>query len=156
MNRTSNALPSSATWLGLAGVLPQLVACVAGVTNPQWSGFIGIASFAYASLIFSFLGGLWWGVGLTTPKTKGWIFTAAVCPSLVAWGGALAIYAEPKWWPTAMGVVAIGLIISPLVDVQIAKSAPLPEGWIKLRWTLSVGLGFLTLAIAVFLRHAII
>jgi hypothetical protein len=52
-------------------------------------------------------------------------------------------------WPgPSLVVLGVCLILSPLVDRAIGRSATLPAGWIRLRIMLSAGLGGLTLMLA--------
>ena len=155
MTQTPNALPNNAMWLGLAGLMPQLLACVLAYTSKNWNVYIAVSGFAYAALIFSFLGGVWWGNAMSATKSHLWIFVAAICPSLIAWISALMIFTDIKWWPYATSAVAVGLIVSPLVDHQIGNIIAHPKGWMRLRWILSIGLGFLTLIIAGTSAHAV-
>ena len=149
MTQSQITLSKYAMWLGFAGLLPQALACVLVIATRDWDIYIKVSSFAYATLIFSFLGGVWWGNALSAPKSHLWIFIAAVCPSLIAWIAAILIFADFKWLPYSTSAIAIGLIISPLVDQQIGKIIVQPNGWMRLRWMLSIGLGFLTLTLAV-------
>ena len=51
--------------------------------------------YGYAALIFSFLGGVWWGLAaMGGARTPGWVWVAAVVPSLLALATA---------WPWATG-----------------------------------------------------
>jgi len=137
-------LSDNARLLGYAGLLPQIAACMA-VLKGGPAGWSALAlGYGYAALIFSFLGGVWWGIALATPGSPRWTFAAAVLPSLIA----LAL-----WFPWMVGwtwpgpeMIALGPLIaaSPLVDRAIGFRA---EGWMALRWRLSLGLGGLTLAI---------
>jgi len=137
-------LPENARWLGLAGLLPQFAAFVAVLKGgPEaWTGLA--LAYGYAALIFSFLGGVWWGIGLSTPQAPRWTFIAAVTPSLIA----LAL-----WFPWMVGwtwpgpeLVVLGLLTaaSPLLDRAIGFGS---AGWMRLRWQLSLGLGGLTVMI---------
>ena len=145
MTHKPNALPKSAFWLGLAGLLPQLLACMFALVSREWNTFVILSGFAYPALIFSFLGGVWWGNALSAGRAPAWIFVAAVCPSLIGFASALLIFSDLKWWPSATSTLAIGLIVSPLIDKQIARSIEMPDGWMNLRWLLSISLGLLTL-----------
>ncbi|WP_420382872.1 DUF3429 domain-containing protein [Novosphingobium sp.] len=139
-----NPIPPNARLLGLAGLLPQLAALLAVLKGgpAAWTA-LGLA-YGYAALIFSFLGGIWWGIGLALPQMPRWIFIAAVTPSLIA----LAL-----WFPWMMGwswpgpeLITLGLLLaaSPLVDRAIGFA---PAGWMRLRWQLSLGLGGLSVLI---------
>lgn len=155
MAQSQITLSKYALWLGFTGLLPQVFACALAITNGSWGIYIPVSGFAYAALIFSFLGGVWWGNALSSQKLHLWIFVAAVCPSLIAWIAALLIFVDFRWRPYSNGAIAIGLIISPLIDQQIGKIISHPKGWMKLRWILSIGLGFLTLIIAAQSVHAV-
>ena len=57
------AVPPVARWLGYAGLLPQALAFVAVAAGEVGGRFTALAlSYAYAALILSFLGGMWWGL----------------------------------------------------------------------------------------------
>ena len=139
-----NKLPDNARWLGLAGLLPQ-IAAVAAVIHGGEARWTALAlSFGYAALIFSFLGGVWWGLALAAPRVPRWTFAVSVLPSLIA----LAL-----WYPWMVGdtwpgpeLVVLGALIagSPLVDRAIGFA---PLGWMALRWQLSLGLGGLTMVV---------
>lgn len=140
MNRVSEA----ARALGYAGLLPQVAALLAVFKGGPWA-WTGLAlAYAYAALIFSFLGGVWWGIGIAKPETPRWIFLASVMPCLIAVAG---------WFPWMMGwtwpgpeLIALGVCIalSPLVDLAIGLK---PKGWMGLRRNLSICLGVLTVLI---------
>ena len=155
MTQSQMTLSKYVMWLGFAGLLPQAFACMLTFTNSSWNVYIIISGFSYAALIFSFLGGIWWGNALSAPKPHLWIFAAAVCPSLIAWIAALLLFLDFKWWPYATSTIAIGLIISPLVDQQIGRIIVQPKGWMRLRWMLSIGLGFLTIILSFASVHAV-
>jgi Protein of unknown function (DUF3429) len=136
--------------LGLWGLAPQII-CVGTALGDQELKWTSLAlGYGYAALIFSFLGGLWWGLALMTPRAPGWIYVAAVAPSLIG----LATYAP--WifgwsWPgPSLVTLGICLTASPLVDRTISKHIVLPLGWMQTRMLLSLGLGGLTLILATF------
>lgn len=136
-----NALPRAARQLGYAGLLPQAICALYVFDGGKWQWTAQAIAFGYAALIFSFLGGVWWGIGLSRDYAPRWIFGCAVMPSLLA----LAAYAPwiIGWeWP-GPSLIALGvmLMLSPLVDVLIGEQAP---GWLCLRTQLSLGLGGLT------------
>lgn len=133
--------PRAARQLGYAGLLPQLICALYALEGGKWQWTAQAIAFGYAALIFSFLGGVWWGIGLTRDDAPRWIFGWAVMPSLLA----LAAYAPwvIGWeWP-GPSLIAIGimLMVSPLVDSLIGAVGP---AWLSLRLQLSVGLGGLT------------
>lgn len=141
-----NHLPSKARWLGYAGLLPQLIAVVLFLRGGEWGWIAMAGSFAYASLIFSFLGGVWWGQALSVPNAPRWAFVAAILPSLLSL--ALFLPWTLGWdWP-GPSLLWLGLLIgvSPLVDRRLGLGG---ASWIQLRWHLSLGLGALTLLLGI-------
>lgn len=148
MNRaTLSPLPSFARFLGYAGLLPQacvLASLVLGGPEAR-STALGLA-FAYAALIYSFLGGVWWGLAAAThvPVPR-WVWAVAVLPSLFALGAAWP-WATGHAWTGPSLVVLGGLIMSSvLVDLKLRSLGLTPPGWLPLRLPLSIGLGFMTL-----------
>jgi hypothetical protein len=81
-------LETSARWLGLAGLLPQLLAVLL-LTDAELRWTAIAAGFGYAALIFSFLGGVWWGMAFATPSAPKWAYAAAVMPSLIGFAAYL-------------------------------------------------------------------
>ena len=141
----------SARALGYAGLLPQVATLLAVFKGGEWAWTALALAYAYAALIFSFLGGVWWGIGIARPESPRWIFLAGVMPSLIA----LAL-----WWPWMAGwswpgpeliVLGICLAASPLVDMAIGLK---PEGWLALRLNLSVLLGGLSVVIGLMAERA--
>ena len=143
-----DALPKLAFRLGLAGLLPQVIAVliVIGGGEYRWSALA--VGYGYAALIFSFLGGIWWGQALSPASAPGWIYAAAVAPSLIALGTYMPWIYGLDWPGPSLAVLGVCLIASPLVDRAIGRAMTLPGGWMKLRWILSGGLGGLTLLLA--------
>jgi hypothetical protein len=149
MTGNTPPLPAAARWLGYAGLLPQVIA-VAMLLDDATLKWIAIAGgYGYAALIFSFLGGVWWGLALNAAKPPSWLFPVAVLPSLVA----LASYLPWIWgleWPEpSLWILALSLLLSPLVDSALGRHIPLPAGWLRLRVHLSTGLGLLTMVLAI-------
>jgi hypothetical protein len=148
MTEQPRLLHPSAKWLGYAGLLPQLFAVLMLIDDGglRWIAIAG--GYGYAAFIFSFLGGVWWGLGLTAQNPPRWLFAVAIAPSLIA----LATYLPWTWgwdWPTlSLWILALCLVLSPLVDRALGRSIGLPEGWLRLRAQLSVGLGLLTFMLA--------
>ncbi|MGN7999985.1 DUF3429 domain-containing protein [Sphingomonas sp. 22176] len=142
------SLAPAARMLGYAGLLP-LIGCVAGlVLLPMHRALLLDAGFGYAALIFSFLGGLWWGQGVARGKASPALFTVAVVPSLIAWGLMLL---RLLGWTTQEALLGLGaaILLSPIVDLALERKQASVQGWIALRLQLSTGLGALTLALAV-------
>ncbi len=146
--------PGPATWLGYAGLLPQLAAVVVLSAHDPATRFTALAmAYAYAALILSFLGGIWWGLAAkahaATP-VPGWIWFAAVAPSLIALASAWPWATGDPWPGPSLVVLGIALIGSLAVDYKLRAAGLCPPWWLRLRAPLSIGLGALTLAIACF------
>jgi hypothetical protein len=138
-------LPPAARWLGLAGIAPQALASMAVLSGDESRWVALAAAYGYAALIFSFLGGLWWGMGISQAKPRPWIFAVAVAPSLIAFATYLPWIWGLDWPQPALMVLGLCLVSSPLVDQAFAKTGiTLPAGWIAQRWVMSLGLGGLT------------
>lgn len=134
--------------LGYAGLLPQAaaVALIAGGSDLQWSALA--AAFGYAALIFSFLGGIWWGQAVMAPSAPGWVAGVAVAPSLIAFAAYLPWIWGLDWPGPSLVLIGLALLASPLVDRRLAPLFGLAPEWLLLRFRLSAGLGLLTLAAA--------
>lgn len=134
--------------LGYAGLVPQIGFLAAAAFVPPLIPAAAILGWVYAGLIFSFLGGAWWGFALLDARAPRWVVPVSVLPSLI---GLLSAVPVVLGWPglaVPSVIVAIGLLSSPFVDTVIARAIELPSGWLRLRWHLSIGLGLLTLALA--------
>ena len=146
------ALPPTAHIAGYAGLLPQIIA-TAMVFSSDDLRWIGLASaYGYAAFIFSFLGGIWWGFGVVARKESvpaAPIFMAAVAPSLIAFVTYLPWIWGLDWPGPSMLLLGLCLLTSPLVDGWIQSQCRLPDGWMRMRWVLSLGLGGLTIALGI-------
>ena len=140
------ALPQSLRQLGYAGLLPQAAAVVVALDGGEWRWTALAVGFGYAALIFSFLGGVWWGIGVARDDAPGWIFAVAVVPSLIALAAYLPWIAGYNWPGPSLLVIGACLLLTPLVDRAIGF---LPAGWLALRLQLSLGLGAMSLALGV-------
>jgi hypothetical protein len=140
-------LPSLRT-LGLAGLLPQIVAVLVVLAMPDWRWVALAAGWAYAALIFSFLGGMWWAIALVRSELPPRIHALAVAPSLIAFASFLPWTLGWTWPGPSLMILGALLTLSYRVDRWISSVTPLPDGWIVLRTQLSLGLGALTIALA--------
>ena len=138
--------------LGLAGLLPQ-IACVAALyLGPNvWREPATLIAFAYAALIFTFLGGTWWGIAASAPaaerrRTLGWVWIAAILPRLIALAAFMPLVFDLAWPEPSLVALGGAILFSPLVDRALGPLAP--RWWMALRVPLSLGLGSLTIAAA--------
>ena len=145
-------IPGTPRLLGFAGILPQAIAAAAVYAGPEeWSEPARFVAFAYAALIFTFLGGAWWGLVASAPAaqrrgTHGWAWIAAVLPSLLALAGFVLLALELVPLEPLLVALGGGLLLSPVVDAKLGTLAP--RWWMALRVPLSLALGVLTLAAA--------
>lgn len=146
MREAKDRMDGSARLLGYCGLLPQMAAIGTTLTGgPELYWTAMAVAYGYAAFIFSFLGGVWWGLGLAIAQPPRWIFVAAVMPSLIALATYLPWVLGWDWPRPSLMILAVALIASPLVDRLIVRGREGLGGWLKLRWHLSLGLGGLTL-----------
>jgi Protein of unknown function (DUF3429) len=144
-------LPKAAFLAGYAGLLPQLIAAALVLSDSEYRRTGLAAAYGYAAFIFSFLGGIWWGFGVVARKDgvdAGPIFALAVAPSLIAFASYLPWIWGWDWPGPSLAWIGLFLMISPLADRWLMQRCTLPNGWMKLRWHLSLGLGGLTFLLA--------
>lgn len=147
---------ASALKLGVAGLLPQVLAVALAFADDRWRWTAVAFGFGYAALIFSFLGGIWWGLGLARRDPPAWIFGVAVVPSLIATGSYVPWIFGLPWPQPSLILLALLILLSPLVDRAIIRhlrgldgsTTFNPAGWLRLRSLLSLGLGGLTLLLS--------
>lgn len=149
MIQSTLAVPTGPRWLGLAGLLPQLLCLLALVGGNPEARYVALAcAFAYAALILSFLGGLWWGLAAAHGRAPAWVWIAAVVPSLVAFASAYPWMVGEDWPGPSLALLGAALIASLGVDWKLRAMGIAPVWWLWLRVPLSLGLGGMTLAIA--------
>ncbi len=134
--------------LGYAGLLPQIICIALELAGGQWQWVAMATAWAYAAIIFSFLGGIWWGLGIAHPALDRRVYIAAVLPSLIALASYIPWTLGWTWPGPSLVLLGVCLMATPLVDRWIASQITLPIGWMKLRVTLSLGLGGMSLILA--------
>ena len=146
------SVPALPRWLGVAGLLPQFTCVAVLYAGPaEWREAALAIAFAYAALILSFLGGMWWGIAAAAPaaqrrKALGWLWIAAVLPSLVALACFLPWALDWAWPEPSLVMLGGALLVSLGVDAKLGALAP--RWWMALRVPLSTGLGLATIAAA--------
>jgi hypothetical protein len=141
-------LPPIMRALGYAGLLPQLFAVAALLTGGLAWRFTALAlAFAYAALILSFLGGLWWGLAAREPqRAPPWVWVAGVTPSLVALATTVPWMVGGEWPGPSLLVLGVAILGTLAIDRALDRRGLCPPGWVRLRTYLSLGLGALTVA----------
>lgn len=145
MNKAS--LSNLAVVLGVAGVLPQIVALWAcRLETTRYQGLA--AGYFYAALILSFLGGIWWGIAASKPAAPRWLYVAAVVPSLVAFASGVRWMTGDTWPGPSLWVLGAAIVLAALVDWRLFALGLIDDRLLRLRVGLSLGLGAPTLILA--------
>ena len=82
--------------------------------------------YAYAALILSFLGGLWWGIAASRPNPPEWLWVAAIAPSLIALGSAVPWATGQPWPGPSLLILGVALIGALAVDLVLARQGLVP------------------------------
>lgn len=148
--KTSAFLPTSARWLGAAGLIPPMLLLAVLLIGP--SAFRPAAIYlalSYSALILSFIGGTWWGLAAQTNlRASPWIWLVAIAPSLIAFV-AVGVWVMGKAPGPSLWVLGGSLIGALGVDLMLAGNGLCPPGWLRLRTPLSIGLGGITIVVAI-------
>lgn len=141
--------PTIARLLGFAGLLPHIAVVLVLLERNNELRFFALAmGYAYAALILSFLGGIWWGFAARAERAPLWLWVAAVLPSLIALASFLPWATGEPWPGPSLIVIGVALIAALGVDWQLHRLGLAPEWWLRLRLPLSLGLGTLSIAMA--------
>lgn len=141
--------PTIARLLGFAGLLPHIAVVLVLLERNNELRFFALAmGYAYAALILSFLGGIWWGFAARAERAPVWLWVAAVLPSLIALASFLPWATGEPWPGPSLIVIGVALIGSLGVDWQLHRTGLAPDWWLRLRLPLSLGLGTLSIAMA--------
>ena len=89
VTRPDDSLPTVATWLGRAGLLPFVAAPLVMALLPEQARFAGDVLAVYALSIICFLVGVWWGLALIRRAALALLLSNAVV--LVAFFGYLGL-----------------------------------------------------------------
>ena len=136
MSAVAIALPPNpiALRLAYAGLLPFIIGALLiwliGDSNLEVLSFVTLALSAYAALIISFLGGIYWGLGFRQSVPSPQPFVWGVVPSLLAWVAVVM--------PAYAGLVLHGvlLVVCYLVDRRLYPALG-ASAWLHLRFRLS-------------------
>lgn len=148
LRKVAGSVGESPLILGYAGLLPQIAAvatCFFGGPSDVGPFF----AFGYATLILSFLGGIWWGFAMRTTEHAAWgqghIASWAVVPSLFGAGLILLSIGHIVAMHWALVLLGSAVIMTLLIDRRLTDGGIAPDGWMALRIPLSIGLGGLTI-----------
>ncbi|GIX13550.1 MAG: membrane protein [Paracoccaceae bacterium] len=126
-------IPSSALWLGLAGLIPFLYGAVVagGLVAPPADAFAARPVLtAHGAVILGFLGGALWGFACAGGRRPGpRELSLAVLPAL--WGFAAMFHPRP------LLSLALGLVLTLAVDMMAVLRGTAPGWWLSLRLPLT-------------------
>ena len=131
---STTEIPTAAAVLGYAGAIPFVTLALATFV----SGAVGVLSlqavYAYAVAILSFLGGVHWGVALTTSRGEPTFarLGAGVVPSLAGWATFL-IGGRTGLWLLAASFAAMLAY-----DLRQTRAGVTPSWYPRLRWPLTL------------------
>ncbi|MEK8024779.1 MAG: hypothetical protein RLY78_3092 [Pseudomonadota bacterium] len=129
-------LTDTARQLGLAGLVPFVIgALLIWVVDERAHPYATHLLSAYGGVIVSFLGGIYWGLGLRMQAPPAFVFVWGVVPSLVAWVGVMM--------PPSAGLALLGfmLVICYLVDRRHYPVLGIGH-WLTLRFRLTAVAAF--------------
>ncbi len=121
--------------LGFTGIVPFIILSLScWVAHPGWLEGLVYAQIAYGIAILSFLGGLHWGVALTSPELSTDQIRKAliwgVVPSLIAW-------CSRFHFGFGFLVLMLGFIAAYQVDKRLYAWYDIPEWFLVLRLRLT-------------------
>lgn len=131
-----SGLPFPAIWLGLAGLLPFLLAAFGVLLGGNWwRPFSAGALLAWGAAVLSFLGAVHWGIAIASPDAPGnrSRLTLGVVPALIA---AFALLL-PRWLGLCM--IVAGLLAVHVAEEGAARAGLVPGGYLWLRRILTLG-----------------
>jgi len=145
--RGPGGVPPLAMLLGHSGLLPPVACVVAIAGGDPTIRFSALALlFAYVAVILSFLGGIWWGFAAREgERAPGWLWVAAVAPSLVAVASAWPWAVGLSWPGPSLVALGVAMLLTLLVDRRLTSMGIAPADWMRLRVPLSLGLGSLSI-----------
>jgi hypothetical protein len=129
-----------AAWLGGLGLIPFVALAASIVTGlPQLPFDARSGLIAYGAVILSFLGGVHWGIALSTDgirlgagRTDGGRLLIGVLPSLIGWGGSLL---QPSG---GLMLLIAGFLLQGLIDLRSSSRGALPTWYPRLRVPLTL------------------
>ncbi len=129
------AVPKSAVFLGIAGLIPFLGFAALSVSGSDGGlSTIGLSArtilSAYGAVIASFLGGIRWGVAAARGGSNV-DYLVAILPSLVAWA---ALAAPAPWDLRTLGAL---VLVWGLIDQDLPRRGLAPAWMGRLRLALS-------------------
>ena len=131
---TEIALPPRAKALAYAGLVPLVLGTalvwLIGGQDPEAHKFVCFALSAYAGLVLSFLGGIYWGLAFRQADAAPALYAWGILPVVVGWIGVLMLpYA-------GLALQGAMLIVCYLMDRRFYPRLG-AESWLTLRFRMS-------------------
>ena len=124
----SDAAPTPALVLGLAGLIPFLVGALMELTDARWQGITGTDLVrTYGAAILAFMGGAQWGASLRGAEEPWARYSYSVIPALLAWP---ALLLEPR---DGLVVLVGGFLFVYVLDEWMRYRGWLPAWYLRLR-----------------------
>lgn len=122
--------------LSLVGLLPFVFLSLAcWVAHPGWLDVFVYAQSAYGITILSFLGGIHWGVALTSPELSELQIRRAliwgIVPSMIAWCSRIN-------FGVGFFVLMVGFIVAYQIDKRLYLTYQMPDWFLVLRRRLTI------------------
>jgi hypothetical protein len=144
VSRHPAAIPKPALAFGYAGLLPMVALSGIAFWGPPPAAELAIVfASLYATLILTFLGGVWWAMSVSLGEDSRLpvLLSLGIAPVLAAWP--LALWPGPK----ALMVLAALHVFALGIDTLITTQVQMPDWWMYLRCRLSFGMASLCVLI---------
>ncbi len=138
MNRS---LPTLATLLGIAGLIPFAVCGLGALANAPPNDLRALlALIGYGAVILGFVGGVHWGLALDADSSapsevQRARFGLGVIPSLIGWVALLIAFLGFE--RVALALLVFGYLGTTILEARASRHGFMPKGYMGLRWVLS-------------------
>jgi hypothetical protein len=129
---TEKSFPNLAKILGYAGGIPFIAGGIGIWLFPApYLSIMANILILYGAVILTFLGAVYWGIGVVNGGPD-WLFFYAIAPALLAWGGlALPI-------TISYPIITLGLIIAAGIDGIAMKAGIIQLDYFAFRRNLTI------------------
>lgn len=126
------SFPKIAKILGYAGLIPFIALALAVWIAPSpYPTILANMQVIYGGIIVSFLGAVYWGIGIEN-NGPDWLFVWAVAPAILAWGG--LIIGLQIGYP----IIILGLLVAAVIDGLTLKSGIIDKDYFIFRRNLTI------------------
>ena len=126
------AFPYIAKILGYAGLIPFVFLGMAVWIFPSpYPTILANMQVIYGGIILSFLGAVYWGIGVAHGGPD-WLFIWAVAPGILAWGG--LVIGLQLGYP----IISVGLLVAAVIDGLTLKAGIIKKDYFVFRRNLTI------------------